>query len=85
MRTERGAIRNAPLGLPGNRERGGDPEKRSDESAGESQSDGFDEHLQDEVAPPRADCHPDAEFARPFADRNEHDVHQADSPDGERH
>ena len=45
----------------------------------------FDQELRENVAAVRADGHADANFARPLGDAHEHDVHDADAADDERH
>lgn len=57
----------------------------SDGSSEERQHDRFRQELHDNVGVKRPDGSSDADFARSFGNRDEHDVHDSDSSDDERY
>ena len=61
------------------------PSADADRAAGDAQHHGLDEELQEDVAPRRAERLANADLARPLGDRHEHDVHDADAADEQRH
>ena len=57
----------------------------ADRAAGEAQHHRLDEELDQNHAPRRAERFADADLARALGDRHEHDVHDADAADEQRH
>src|SRR5438128_1347248 len=55
-----------------------------DHAAEPGEGHGFDQELQKDVPSPRTDRLADADLARSFGARNEHDVHDADAADDQR-
>ncbi len=51
----------------------------------EADDDGLDEELQEDVLAARADGEPQADLAGALGDRDQHDVHDADAADEQRH
>ena len=80
-----GGDQDAPLGEesadpPG----GGEAERDAEDSPGPGQDDGFDEELAEDVALAGPEGAADGDFAAALGDGDEHDVHDADSPDDQR-
>ncbi len=55
------------------------------DAAEQAEHDGFDQELQQHVAAAGADGQAQADLARPLGDRHQHDVHDADAADEQRH
>src|SRR5574337_425542 len=73
--------RHPPAGLPADPKRSDDSEKRANEAASQREPDRLDDELEDEISLPGANGHMHAELSGSFADRNQHDVHDADPAD----
>src|SRR5574337_739361 len=73
--------RHPPAGLPADPKRSGDSEKRAHEAASQREPDRLDDKLEDEISLPGANGDMHAELSGSFADRNQHDVHDADPAD----
>src|SRR3989442_6445374 len=76
----------APLGEVTDRARAAEAERDAGDPADQRERDGLDQELEQDVTPPGADRHPQADLARPLRDRDQHDVHDTDATDeqGER-
>ena len=61
------------------------PERDADEPAGERQRQRLDQELRQDVARLGADRHADADLARPLGHAHQHDVHDPDAADQQRH
>jgi hypothetical protein len=66
-------------------QRAADAEDEADQAAGDRDHHGLEQELREDVALAGADGHADADLARPLGDRDEHDVHDADAADEQRH
>ena len=64
--------------------RRGDADGDSNDAAERTERDAFDEKLEQDVAPVRADGHADADLAGALGHAHEHDVHNADAADEQR-
>src|SRR6185295_9050731 len=76
--------RGGPAGEPPDRLGRADAEQDADDSPGQAEDERLDQELKEDVAPAGAERLPDADLARPFGDRDEHDVHDPDAADDER-
>ena len=74
-----------PLQQRVHRPRGAEAERDADGAAGERQDDRLDQELQQHVEVARADRQAQADLARPLGHRHQHDVHDADAADQQRH
>ena len=61
------------------------PSGDADRPAEQAERDRFDQELKEDVPPRRAERLADADLARALGDRDEHDVHDADAADEQRH
>ena len=60
------------------------PDEHADRAADDRHEQGFDDELEEDVLPLGADRLADADLARPFRHRHEHDVHRPDAADDQR-
>ena len=74
-----------PAGKMADGERRADTEGDAHEAPDEGERHRFDEELQQDVPPARPHCHAQANLTRALGDRNQHDVHDADAADEQRH
>ena len=65
--------------------RGANAENDADQSANGTERNRFDQELSENITAVRAHRHARPDFAGPFRDTHEHDVHDADAADHERH
>ena len=59
--------------------RTGESDENTNRTADQAHDNALDEELRQDIAAPGADRHPDADFARSFRYRHEHDVHDSDA------
>src|SRR5216110_1638852 len=74
----------APFGEIGDAVSPGHPKADPGKAPDQGQGDGFHQKLAQDVSAPGSDCHPEANFPGSFRHRNQHDIHDPDSPHDER-